>query len=226
MKSQKRFLLVAGFAALASTNAVFAQANYTISGEIRDAKSGEALIGATLYPEDNPTKGVSTNAYGFFSLTLPQGTYTMRAQFVGYENSVQSINLTQNRRINFELNESVISLNEITVSAAKQDRNIASTQMGNTKINIAEVKNIPVLFGEKDVLKTIQLLPGVKSAGEGNSGFYVRGGGTDQNLILLDEATVYNPSHVMGFFSVFNSDAIKDVNLIKGGMPAEYGGRL
>jgi len=226
LKSQKRFLLVAGFAALASTNAVFAQANYTISGEIRDAKSGEALIGATLYPEDNPTKGVSTNAYGFFSLTLPQGTYTMRAQFVGYENSVQSINLTQNRRVNFELNESMISLNEVTVKAERQDRNIASTQMGNTKINIAEVKNIPVLFGEKDVLKTIQLLPGIKSAGEGNSGFYVRGGGTDQNLILLDEATVYNPSHVMGFFSVFNSDAIKDVNLIKGGMPAEYGGRL
>lgn len=225
-ESQIRFLFVAIFATFLNINAGFAQANYTISGEIRDVKSGEVLIGATLYPEDNPTKGVSTNAYGFFSLTLPQGTHTMRAQFVGYENSIQYIILTQNRRINFELKESVISLNEIIISAEKQDRNIASTRMGNTKINIAEVKNIPVLFGEKDVLKTIQLLPGVKSAGEGNSGFYVRGGGTDQNLILLDEATVYNPSHVMGFFSVFNSDAIKDVNLIKGGMPAEYGGRL
>ena len=225
-ESQIRFLFVAIFATFLNINAGFAQANYTISGEIRDAKSGEALIGATVYPDENPTKGVSTNAYGFFSLTLPQGSYTIRAQFVGYENSIQSISLTQNRRVNFELNESMISLNEVTVKAERQDRNIASTQMGNTKINIAEVKNIPVLFGEKDVLKTIQLLPGIKSAGEGNSGFYVRGGGTDQNLILLDEATVYNPSHVMGFFSVFNSDAIKDVNLIKGGMPAEYGGRL
>ena len=225
-ESQIRFLLLAVITTMLHINAGFAQANYTISGEIRDSKSGEALIGATVYPAENPTKGVSTNAYGFFSLTLPQSAYTIKAQFVGYENSIQSISLTKNTRINFELKESVISLNEITVNAEKQDRNIASTQMGNTKINIAEVKNIPVLFGEKDVLKTIQLLPGIKSAGEGNSGFYVRGGGTDQNLILLDEATVYNPSHVMGFFSVFNSDAIKDVNLIKGGMPAEYGGRL
>lgn len=223
---QIRFIFVALFTALVNINAGFAQANYTISGEIRDAKSGETLIGATVYPVESPTKGVTTNAYGFFSLTLPQGNYSITIQFVGYEKNIQTISLTKNLRINIGLNETMISLNEVTVNAERQDRNIASTQMGNTKINIAEVKNIPVLFGEKDVLKTIQLLPGVKSAGEGNSGFYVRGGGTDQNLILLDEATVYNPSHVMGFFSVFNSDAIKDVNLIKGGMPAEYGGRL
>jgi hypothetical protein len=219
-------LFLALFAGFTNLNAGFAQESYTISGEIRDAQSGEALIGATVYPDENQARGITTNAYGFFSLTLPKGTYTIKAQFIGYERGIQTINLTQDRRVNLKLNESVISLNEVTVSAERQDRNIASTQMGNTKINIADVKNIPVLFGEKDVLKTIQLLPGVKSAGEGNSGFYVRGGGTDQNLILLDEATVYNPSHVMGFFSVFNSDAIKDVNLIKGGMPAEYGGRL
>jgi hypothetical protein len=225
LKSQMR-LLLGVLTTLTSLNAGFAQTNYTISGEIRDSKSGESLIGATVYPVESPTKGVTTNAYGFFSLTLPQGTYSLAAQFVGYEKIIQPITLTHSLSMKFELNESVISLGEITVNAERQDRNVASTQMGNTKINIGELKNIPVLFGEKDVLKTIQLLPGVKSAGEGNSGFYVRGGGTDQNLILLDEATVYNPSHVMGFFSVFNSDALKDVNLIKGGMPAEYGGRL
>lgn len=226
MKSQLRALLGVVFATLAGTNAGFAQANYTLSGEIRDSKNGEALIGATIYPVENSSKGVTTNSYGFYSLTLPSGSYTIATQYVGYEKNTQSISLVQNRRINIELKESVVSIGEIIVSGDKQNRNITSSQMGNAKINLAEVKNIPVLFGEKDVLKTIQLLPGVKSAGEGNSGFYVRGGGTDQNLILLDEATVYNPSHVMGFFSVFNSDAIKDVNLIKGGMPAEYGGRL
>jgi hypothetical protein len=207
-------------------NMGLAQTTCTISGEIKDLKSGETLIGATVYPTENPSKGVTTNAYGFFSLTLPKGSYSVVVQFVGYEKNVQTINLTQNLHVNFELKENVISLNEVTVNAAREDKNITSTQMGNTKINIVEINNIPVLFGEKDVLKTIQLLPGIKSAGEGNSGFYVRGGGSDQNLILLDEAPVYNPSHVMGFFSVFNSDALKDVNLIKGGMPAEYGGRL
>jgi hypothetical protein len=226
MKLQRRYYLWAVFTFLVSVNAGFAQSSYTISGEIRDAKSGETLIGASVYPDENPSKGVVTNAYGFFSLSLPQGSYSVVVQFVGYEKNVQLINLTKNIRLNFELQANVVSLNEVTINAKQEDRNVTSTQMGNTKINIAEINSIPVLFGEKDVLKTIQLLPGVKSAGEGNSGFYVRGGGADQNLILLDEAPVYNPSHVMGFFSVFNSDALKDVNLIKGGMPAEYGGRL
>jgi hypothetical protein len=226
MPKSQRLLLLAVLVWLVSINAGLSQAKYTISGEIRDAKSGEALIGVSVYATEVPTKGVATNAYGFFSITLPEGKYSLTSQFVGYEKSVQTINLTQNMRVNFELSESVISLNEVIVTAEKQDRNVSSTQMSVTKLNLAEIKSIPVLFGEKDILKTIQLLPGVKSAGEGNSGFYVRGGGTDQNLILLDEAPVYNPSHVMGFFSVFNSDALKDVNLIKGGMPAEYGGRL
>lgn len=226
MKLQRRYYLWLVFTLLVSVNMGLAQTTCTISGEIKDLKSGETLIGATVYPTENPSKGVTTNAYGFFSLTLPKGSYSVVVQFVGYEKNVQTINLTQNLHVNFELKENVISLNEVTVNAAREDKNITSTQMGNTKINIVEINNIPVLFGEKDVLKTIQLLPGIKSAGEGNSGFYVRGGGSDQNLILLDEAPVYNPSHVMGFFSVFNSDALKDVNLIKGGMPAEYGGRL
>ena len=221
-----KFFLLASLALVVNINRGFAASNYTISGEIRDAKSGEALIGAAVYPAGFPAKGVATNAYGFFSITLPEGTYDLTTQFVGYERKLQSINLNQNMRINIELKESVVTLGEVTVKGEREDHNITSSQMGNTKLNIAEIKNVPVLFGEKDVLKTIQLLPGVKSAGEGNAGFYVRGGGADQNLILLDEATVYNPSHVLGFFSVFNSDAIKDVNLIKGGMPAEYGGRL
>ena len=225
-KSPAPFFLMAIFAFLININNGFALASYTISGEIRDSKSGEALIGAAVYPAGFPAKGVATNAYGFFSLTLPEGTYDLTTQFVGYERKVQSINLDQNMRRNIELKESVVTLGEVTVKGEREDHNITSSQMGNTKLNIAEIKNVPVLFGEKDVIKTIQLLPGVKSAGEGNAGFYVRGGGADQNLILLDEATVYNPSHVLGFFSVFNSDAIKDVNLIKGGMPAEYGGRL
>jgi hypothetical protein len=224
-KSQK-LLLLSVLVWLISINAGFSQVKYTISGEIRDAKSGEALIGATVYQAEIPARGVVTNSYGFFSITLPEGKYSLTTQFVGYETNIQPISLNQNMRANLDLNESVISLNEVVVTSEKLDKNVTSTQMSMTKINLAEVKSIPVLFGEKDILKTIQLLPGVKSAGEGNSGFYVRGGGTDQNLILLDEAPVYNPSHVMGFFSVFNSDALKDVNLIKGGMPAEYGGRL
>ena len=226
MSNSQKTLLLAVFLWLVSIHAGFSQAKYTISGEIRDAKSGEALIGASVYPAELPTKGVVTNAYGFYSITLPEGKYTFSSQFIGFEKSTQNISLTQNMQVNFDLTESVISLDEVVVSAERRDKNISSTQMSNVKINIAELKSIPVLFGEKDVLKSIQLLPGVKSAGEGSSGFYVRGGGTDQNLILLDEAPVYNPSHVMGFFSVFNSDALKDVNLIKGGMPAEYGGRL
>jgi len=206
-------------------NSVFAQ-NFTMSGEIKDAQSGESLIGATIFPTELPTKGTVTNAYGFFSLTLPSGSYNIVVQFVGYERKSVPINLTQNQRLKIELTENTVSLKEIQVSSERQNRNITANQMSVAKISINEIKSIPVLFGEKDILKTIQLLPGIKSAGEGNSGFYVRGGAADQNLILLDEAPVYNASHILGFFSVFNSDAIKDVNLIKGGMPAEYGGRL
>ena len=226
MLKYRKIVLIMALLGFVLGRSGFAQSHFTISGEIKDAKSGEALIGATVYPTEAPTKGAATNAYGFFSLTLPKGTYNLVVQFVGFEKTSIAVTLNQNQRLSIELKENVVSLQEVVVSAEKQNINVTSTQMGSNKINIGEIKNIPVLFGEKDVLKTIQLLPGVKSAGEGNSGFYVRGGGTDQNLILLDEAPVYNPSHVMGFFSVFNSDALKDVNLIKGGMPAEYGGRL
>jgi hypothetical protein len=205
---------------------LFGQQKFTISGTIKDAKSGEELIGANVYVKNNPTNGTSTNAYGFYSLTLPQGKYEIAVQYVGYQLFSKELDLVENQKIDFEITSSSQQLKEVEVKAEKDNLNVSSAQMGVTKIDINEIKNIPVIFGERDVLKTISLLPGIKSAGEGNAGFYVRGGGTDQNLILLDEAPVYNASHLLGFFSVFNSDAIKDLTLYKGNMPAEYGGRL
>ena len=174
-KSTLPLFLLALTALLFTINTSFGLVNYTISGEVRDAKSGEVLIGAAIYPAGNPARGVATNAYGFFSITLPEGTYELATQFVGYERQVQSINLNQNMRINIDLKESVVTLGEVTIKGEREDHNITSSQMGNTKLNIAEIKNIPVLFGEKDVLKTIQLLPGVKSAGEGERGFLCSG---------------------------------------------------
>jgi hypothetical protein len=214
------------FLLLCSPFFLFGQQKFTISGTIKDAKSGEELIGANVYVKNNPTNGTSTNAYGFYSLTLPQGKYEIAVQYVGYQLFSQELDLVANQKIDFEITSSSQQLKEVEVKAEKDNLNVSSAQMGVTKIDINEIKNIPVIFGERDVLKTISLLPGIKSAGEGNAGFYVRGGGTDQNLILLDEAPVYNASHLLGFFSVFNSDAIKDLTLYKGNMPAEYGGRL
>lgn len=206
--------------------AVSAQQQYTISGFIRDAKTGEELIGATVSTKELPGKGASTNAYGFYSITLPSGNYEVKSQYMGYEPISKQIVLNQSFKLDFTLNESSQELQEVVITSTKNDENITKTQMGLQKLDAKEIKNIPVLFGERDVLKTIQLLPGIKSAGEGNSGFNVRGGASDQNLILLDEATVYNASHLMGFFSVFNSDAIKDIAVYMGNEPAEYGGRL
>lgn len=204
----------------------YAQTKYTISGYVKDEKTGEELIGATVFIKELQTVGTATNAYGFYSITIPYGNYNITAQFIGYEPQSLQITLKQNIKQNFTLTENAIQLREVIVTSERKDQNITKNMMGFEKINIQEIKNIPVIFGEKDILKTIQLLPGVKSVGEGNSGFYVRGGNADQNLILLDEATVYNASHLMGFFSVFNADAVKDVTLYKGGQPAEYGGRL
>jgi len=203
-----------------------AQTKYTLSGYVKDAKTGEELIGATVFIKEPQFLGTSTNAYGFYSITLPEGEYSITAQFLGYGPKAIQIVLKQNTKQDFTLSEIINQLGQLEVTAEKKEESLTNIQMGVEKINVQEIKNIPVIFGEKDILKTIQLLPGVKSAGEGNSGFYVRGGNADQNLILLDEATVYNASHLMGFFSVFNADAIKDVTLYKGGQPAEYGGRL
>ncbi len=202
------------------------QNNFTISGNIKDNSTGEDIIGARISVAEIPGKGVLTNVYGFYSLTLPEGNYTINYQFIGYEKISFSVDLSENISKNVELKLSSEILNEVEVTAEKLGENLKTTEMGVEKINVKDIESIPVLFGEQDVLKTMQLLPGVKSAGEGNSGFYVRGGGADQNLILLDEAPVYNASHLLGFFSVFNSDALKDVKLYKGGAPAEFGGRL
>ncbi|MGZ4048829.1 MAG: TonB-dependent receptor [Bacteroidia bacterium] len=202
------------------------QNKYTISGYVKDAKNGEELIGATVVIKEIPATGSSTNAYGFFSITIPEGKYTVTAQFLGYQSKAIQVDLDKSTKIDFALDEAPNVLNVVDAVETRKNDNVTRTDMGVDKLDIQQIKNIPVLFGEKDVLKTLQLLPGVQSAGEGNSGFYVRGGSSDQNLILLDEATVYNASHLLGFFSVFNSDAIKDVTLFKGSQPAEYGGRL
>jgi hypothetical protein len=197
----------------------------TISGFVRDARNGESLSGAVIYPKENPSVGITSNSYGYFSLGLPAGKYSLIVQFLGYKTKIIVLELLENVKLNIEMEEQSIALNEITITGEKRNINVVQSEL-ISKINVKEIQNIPVILGEKDILKTIQLLPGVTPAGEGNAGFYVRGGGVDQNLILLDEAPVYNPSHLLGFFSTFNSDAIKDITLYKGGFPAEYGGRL
>jgi hypothetical protein len=199
--------------------------NFSISGSISDAANGESLIGATVYLKETK-KAVSTNQYGFYSISAPKGTYALVCQLIGYSAFTTTIELNSNQSLNIKLATPEKQLAEVEVTAKGNEENVKSTQMSAVSLDMAEIKKIPAFMGEVDILKTIQLLPGVKNAGDGNTGFYVRGGGPDQNLILLDEANVYNASHLMGFFSVFNGDAIKNVNLIKGGMPAQYGGRL
>jgi hypothetical protein len=199
---------------------------HTISGTIREKKSGEVLIGASAYLLELPRSGTNSNAYGFYSITAPGGIYTLIISFAGYQLDSIRIDLTKNILQSIELIQAGTELQAVIVGTSKKDANVTQPLMGVQKLSVSEIQNVPVIFGEKDVLKTIQLLPGVKSAGEGSAGFYVRGGSADQNLILLDEATVYNASHLLGFFSSFNSDAIKDLTLYKGAMPAEYGGRL
>ena len=199
---------------------------FTINGSVRDGESGETLIGANVILTGQRGTGAITNAYGFYSVSAAAGNYSMIVSFAGYAPDTIAVNLNRNLEIAVKLYKFKTQMDEVIVSSRKKNPNIARAVMGVQKISIDEIKNVPVLFGEKDILKTIQLLPGIKSAGEGNSGFYVRGGSADQNLVLLDEAVVYNASHLLGFFSTFNSDAIKDVTVFKGGMPAEYGGRL
>ncbi|HWZ14398.1 MAG TPA: TonB-dependent receptor [Mucilaginibacter sp.] len=204
----------------------FGQKKYTVSGTIKDKATGEQLIGATVRIKELPQNGTVTNSYGFYSLSAPRGEYTLLFTYIGYETISQQVSLIKNQEVNISLT-SKAELSEVVINGNRPNNdNIVSPQMGVEKLNMAQVNQVPVVFGEKDILKTLSLLPGVKSAGEANTGFYVRGGASDQNLILLDEATVYNASHFFGFFSTFNSDAIKDVSLFKGGMPAEYGGRL
>lgn len=209
-----------------SIQVISAQNKFNLSGTIRDANTGETLIGATVKLSGNTSAGTSTNAYGYYALTQPEGDYTVIISYAGYVSSSKTIKLNKDIKLNEEL-KTANDLEEVTVSATnRKNENVKSAQMGLERIDMKSLNSIPVLLGEKDILKTIQLLPGVKSGGEGNTGFYVRGGAADQNLIILDEAVVYNSSHLLGFFSTFNADAIKDVSLYKGGMPAQYGGRL
>ena len=211
------FLLMAFFAA--------AQNTYTVSGYITDATNDETLIGANIIVKGDAAKGAASNVYGFYSLTLPKGNYELIISYLGFQDKTVAVELFGNQTLDVALSEGV-ELQEVVVTAEEADRNVEDTKMGTVEVSVEQIKKLPALLGEVDVLKAIQLLPGVLSAGEGSSGFYVRGGGPDQNLILLDEATVYNSGHLLGFFSVFNPDAIKNTTLIKGGMPANYGSRL
>ena len=204
---------------------LYGQNNFTISGYVQDNASGENLIGVSIYEKES-FKGTASNQYGFYSLTLEEGNYKIIYSFIGFKTKTKEINLNKNIRLNISLDSDAILTEEITISGEKLDKNVSSSDMSQAKIEVQNIKQLPVILGEVDVLKSAQLLPGIQSGGEGNSGLYVRGGGPDQNLILLDEAVVYNAAHLFGFFSVFNADAIKDINIIKGGMPAEYGGRL
>lgn len=203
---------------------LYSQDKATVSGYLKDSKNGESLIGVTVYKKGS-TLATSTNAYGFYSLTLPKGQDTLVLSYIGYKTVFVPLNLTGNQTINMELSEESTEIAEVTVTSEKEDKNITSLEMGVAKLDIKQIQKMPALLGEVDIIKSIQLLPGVTTVGEGASGFNVRGGNIDQNLVLMDEAPVYNSSHLFGFFSIFNPDAVKDVKLIKGGIPAQYGGR-
>ncbi len=203
----------------------YSQKKHTISGYIKDSLNGESLIGATITVQGQ-TKGISSNLYGFYSITLDEGKYILICSFIGYRLKAVSIDLQQDTRINFEVLPKASLSEEVVISTKKRDANVKNAQMGRFTLPIEQIKSLPSFLGEVDLLKTIQFLPGVRNAGEGSAGIYVRGGGPDQNLILLDDAPVYNTGHLFGFFSIFNADAIKNVTLIKGGMPPQYGGRL
>ncbi|KIA94672.1 collagen-binding protein [Flavobacterium sp. KMS] len=202
----------------------FAQEKFTLSGTISDSKNNETLIGVNIYIPSLKI-GTTTNEYGFYSITAPKGEYQVEISYVGYQSFENTISLTKNVKNNFSLKEGGEELQEVVITDNRGRANTRTPEMSVNKLSISAIKKIPVVMGEVDVLKSILLLPGVTNAGEGASGFNVRGGGADQNLILLDEATIFNSSHVFGFFSVFNPDAIKDLKLYKGGIPARYGGR-
>ncbi len=203
----------------------FSQQKYSISGYIKDVETGETLIGATVYIKELQT-GTAANVYGFYSLTVPEGSYTLVYTFIGFDEVTKQIELTEDIKINLEMQESSSTLDEVVISSEGDRPNVKNVEMSVSKLDIKTIEKIPALLGEVDVIRSIQLLPGVSTVGEGSSGFNVRGGAIDQNLILLDEAPVYNSSHLFGFFSVFNPDAVSNVKLIKGGIPSTYGGRL
>ena len=221
----RKYIVLLAIGIMALLQPIKAQEKTTVNGTVKDKMNGESIMGAIIKVDQLANVVVTSNEYGFFAISLPKGKYDLRISYVGYEEKRIPITLNEPMSIPVFL-ESKNQLVEVVVESKRKDDNLMKAQMGTETLNMKSISRVPVLFGEKDVLKTIQLLPGVKSAGEGNSGFYVRGGAADQNLILLDEAPVYNASHLLGFFSTFNSDAIKDATLIKGNGPAQYGGRL
>ena len=207
-----------------SCNVSFSQEKFTLSGTIVDTNTNETLIGVNIMIPALKI-GVTTNEYGFYSITLPQGTHMLNISSIGFQTIEQTITLTQNSKTNFNLNSNETVLKEVIINSNSTKSDTKRSEMSVNKLSIAAIKKMPVVLGEVDIIKSLLLLPGVTNAGEGASGFNVRGGGADQNLILLDEAMIFNSSHVFGFFSVFNPDAIKDLKLYKGGIPARYGGR-
>lgn len=227
MKNRLKFkiLALALFSAFHVFSADDTIEKYTISGYLKDASNGEDLIGASIYVKETQ-KGAASNAYGFYSITLPKGNYTLLISYLGYKSILTQIELSQNITKNYNLEDESIKAEEVLVTEKRKDENVKSVQMSMNRMTIEQMKKIPALFGEVDVIKNIQQLPGVQSVGEGSSAFFVRGGSSDQNLILLDEAPVYNASHLAGIFSVFNGDAIKSADIYKGGIPAQFGGRL
>ncbi|MBQ0786898.1 MAG: TonB-dependent receptor, partial [Oceanihabitans sp.] len=202
-----------------------AQEQFTFSGTIQEATSNETLISVNIIIPELQT-GTTTNEYGFYSITLPEGDYKVIISYIGFSEVVETINLSQNITKNYSLAEATQNLDEVVIKENVERLNIKKPQMSVNALSSSTIKQIPAILGEPDVIKAITMLPGVTTAGEGASGFNVRGGAADQNLILLDEATIYNSSHLFGFFSVFNPDAIKDLKLYKGGIPARYGGRV
>ncbi len=202
-----------------------AQEKFTINGYVKDVANGESLIGATVLIKELGAGNI-TNVYGFYSITVPPGEYTIEYRYIGFVTQSQTITLNENMRIDVELAEERTELEEVVVTAEPEDENVTSAEMSVAKLDIKTISKLPSFLGEVDVIRSIQLLPGVSTVGEGASGFNVRGGSVGQNLVLLDEAPVYNTSHMLGFFSVFNPDAVKDVKLYKGGIPARFGGRL
>ncbi|MEJ7610459.1 MAG: TonB-dependent receptor [Ferruginibacter sp.] len=202
-----------------------AQNKITVSGYVKDASSDETLISANISVRDR-SAAVTSNQYGFWSITLPPGRYRLQTSHIGYQSKFTELDLRRDTSVNILLQNGTALSEEVIVLATKRENNIKAAQMGKISLPIEQIKNVPAFLGEVDLLKVVQLLPGVRNAGEGSAGIYVRGGGPDQNLIMLDDAVVYNTGHLFGFFSIFNADAIKNVSLIKGGMPAQYGGRL
>src|SRR5687768_10985312 len=206
-------------------SAALSQDKVTLNGYIKDESNGEELLGVTIYIPSLKA-GTITNDYGFYALTVPPGSYEIQFTYIGYKQVTETVALTANTVLNLEMQTDAQLIEEIVIEEKPLDENVVAIQMSKNTLNMNQVRKLPALFGEIDIIKNIQMLPGVISAGEGSSSFFVRGGSADQNLILIDEAPVYDPSHLFGLFSVFNADVIKDSELYKGGIPARFGGRL